>query len=142
MLKNDHMTINVANNSPDYPSACRLIFFQAFLYIQVAFVILCLVLYIRHCWISNCNKCSLLFKMEYMVKIVVDSILPHAEFGPNDHPVDAPHFRITTKTIIDQCYNFFSRTTHNKYFSDILIRNFLKWPLFWHNIWYFPVTLE
>ena len=58
--------------------------------------------------------------MEYMVKIVVDSILPHAEFGPNDHPVDAPHFRITTKTIIDQCYNFFSRTTLIKYFSDIL----------------------
>ena len=38
--------------------------------------------------------------MEYMVKIVVDSILPNAEFGPNDHPVDAPHFRIITKTII------------------------------------------
>ena len=27
-----------------------------------------------------------------MVRMVVDSILPHAEFGPNDHRKDAPPF--------------------------------------------------
>ena len=64
--------------------------------------------------------CSLLIKMEYMVKIVVDSILPHAELGPNDHPVDAPHFRITTKTIIDKCYNFLAEP-HRQNFTYIRI---------------------
>ena len=54
-----------------------------------------------------------------MVNVVVDSILPHAEFGPNDHPEDASHFRITTKTIIDQCLIFLAEPLL-LIFSDIL----------------------
>ena len=30
--------------------------------------------------------------MEWVFSMVVDSILPHVEFGPNDHQEDALHF--------------------------------------------------
>jgi len=33
-------------------------------------------------------------KVEFVVPMIVVSILPHAEFGPNDHREDAPHFSI------------------------------------------------
>ena len=33
-------------------------------------------------------------KLGCMVRMVVDSILPHAECRPNDHRKDAPLFRI------------------------------------------------
>ena len=32
-------------------------------------------------------------KLGCVVRMVVDSILPHAESGPNDHPKDAPPFK-------------------------------------------------
>ena len=32
------------------------------------------------------------YKLGCVVKMVVDSILPHAESGPNDHRKDAPQF--------------------------------------------------
>ena len=35
-------------------------------------------------------------KLAHVVRMVVDSILPHAEIGPNDHRKDAPPF-ITSK---------------------------------------------
>ena len=37
-------------------------------------------------------------KVECVFPIVVDSMLPHAEFGPNDHRKDAPRF--TTRNIL------------------------------------------
>ena len=33
-----------------------------------------------------------LYKLGCVVRMVVDSILPHAECGPNDHRKDAPPF--------------------------------------------------
>ena len=33
-------------------------------------------------------------KLRCVVRMVVDSILPHAEFGQNDHRRDAPPFRL------------------------------------------------
>ena len=35
----------------------------------------------------------LICKVGCVVVMVVVSILPHAEFGPNDHRQDAPHFK-------------------------------------------------
>ena len=32
-------------------------------------------------------------KVGCVFSIIVASLLPHAEFGPNDHRIDAPHFR-------------------------------------------------
>ena len=45
-------------------------------------------------------------KLGRVVRMVVDSILPHGEFGPNDHRKDAPPFR-TFKTIT-QFFDFLS----------------------------------
>ena len=36
---------------------------------------------------------ELKYKVERVFPMVVVSILPHAEFGPNDHREDAPHFK-------------------------------------------------
>ena len=33
-----------------------------------------------------------LSKVEYVFPVVVDSMLPHVEFGPNDYLEDASHF--------------------------------------------------
>ena len=38
---------------------------------------------------------SPIYKLGCVVRMVVDSILPHAESGPNDHRKDAPPFRKT-----------------------------------------------
>ena len=39
---------------------------------------------------------KLFCKVKCVLPMVVDSMLPHAEFGPNDHREDAPHFRISS----------------------------------------------
>ena len=38
------------------------------------------------------GPCTLEIKLGCVVRMVVDSILPHAECGPNDHSKDAPPF--------------------------------------------------
>jgi len=59
----------------------------------------------QKCWgrtpLYNCDK------LGCVVRMVVDSILPHAEIGPNDHRKDAPSFifkplakNITTTEIV------------------------------------------
>ena len=37
-------------------------------------------------------------KLGCIFPMVIVSILPHTEFGPNDHWEDAPHFKILTRT--------------------------------------------
>ena len=39
------------------------------------------------------------YELERFFPMVVVSILPHAEFGPNDHREDAPHFTYVQKPI-------------------------------------------
>ena len=34
-------------------------------------------------------------KVEYVFPVVVDSMLPHVEFGPNDYRQDALHFNLS-----------------------------------------------
>ena len=48
-----------------------------------------------------CNR-----KRGCVVRMVVDSILPHAEFGPNDHRKDAPLF-MNASPNNQQCENHF-----------------------------------
>ena len=40
------------------------------------------------------SKLDIEGKVGCVFSMVVVSILPHAEFGPNDHQKDAPHFNI------------------------------------------------
>ena len=42
------------------------------------------------------------FKLGCVVRMVVDSILPHAESGPNEHRKDAPRFINSVKASIEQ----------------------------------------
>ena len=42
---------------------------------------------------------KIIYKVGCVFPMVIVSILPHAEFGPNDHREDAPHF-ITRHTIV------------------------------------------
>ena len=42
------------------------------------------------------NPIEPMTELERVVRMVVDSILPHAECGPNDHRRDAPPFRMDT----------------------------------------------
>ena len=43
------------------------------------------------------------YKVEYVIPMVVVSILSHPEFGPNDHGEDTPHF---TKYILSSFVPF------------------------------------
>ena len=44
--------------------------------------------YLAHFCLQKSNKVGCVFSM------VVNSILPHAEFGRNDHREDVPHYKI------------------------------------------------
>ena len=43
-------------------------------------------------WAKLGKSLTVLNKVGCVFSMVVVSILPHAEFGPNDHQKDAPHF--------------------------------------------------
>ena len=44
--------------------------------------------------------------------VVVVAILPHAEFGPNDHREDAPHFIILVSFVSTQRHFIFFNSVH------------------------------
>ena len=39
-----------------------------------------------------------------MVVVSIESILPHGEFGRNDHREDVPHFIVWLKLVLEQDY--------------------------------------
>ena len=47
-------------------------------------------------------------KLGCVILMVVVSILPHAEFGANEHREDAPHFMMELSTDYDACRYFYS----------------------------------
>ena len=49
------------------------------------------------------RNCSFFDKLGCVVRMVVDSMLPHAESRPNDHRKDAPLF-ITDDNLYKGCY--------------------------------------
>ena len=64
------------------------------------------------------TKYKSIFKLGCLVRMVVDSILPHAKSGPNDHRKDAPPFRYFLK------YNNF-RVPLCKYSQHVNCTSFL-----------------
>ena len=59
-------------------------------------------------------------KLRCVVRMVVDSILPHAENGPNDHPKDAPPFIIQNESITCQRRTFLTNEKHPKKLTEKL----------------------
>ena len=62
-------------------------------------------------------------KLGCVVRMVVDSILPHTECGPNDHRKDAPP--LTGKFIHDQAQDSISKKNHRMTVVD-KISSFLR----------------
>ena len=50
-------------------------------------------------------------KLGCVVRIVVDSLLPHAECGPNDHRKDAPPFSLRHVRPMDSSIDLYSFST-------------------------------
>ena len=60
--------------------------------------------------VSNLSACLTIFKLECVIRMVVDYMLPHAECEPNNHRKDAPPFSLN---ILDLCQLGTRRTIGN-----------------------------